>query len=188
MKFREDVNPSGKVPEVCDDELSLDPEQIDVTGCRNVDVNPLGKVPEVCDDKLSLDPELIDVTGCRNVDEVADSLLSVTVKLIFTRVVTFQLGTVIVVESTVGVVLSNNRVGLNVCVVLIDSFVLLGISLCCSVAGLCVAIVVLGLAGLVISGDESDGFIGDDNDLVGWVDSYDLFVCVNKDVFRGVTG
>ena len=200
MKFREDVNPSGKVPEVCDDKLSLDPELIDVTGCRNVDkaadtfredVTPLGKVPEVCDDEISLDPDLIDVTGCRNVDEVADSLLSVTVKLIFTRVVTFQLGTVIVVESTVGVVLSNNRVGLNVVVVLIDSFVPLGISLCCSVAGLCEAIVVLGLAGLVISGnrlDESDGFTGDGNNIVGCVDSYDLLVCVNKDVFRGVTG
>ena len=87
--------------------------------------------------------------------------------------------------------MSNNRVGLNVVVVLIDSFVPLGTSVCCSVASLCVALVVLGLAGLVISGsilDESDGFIGDDNDVVGCVDSYDLFVCVNKDVFRGVTG
>ena len=87
--------------------------------------------------------------------------------------------------------MSNNIVGLNVVVVLIDSFVPLGTSVCCSVSGLCVAIVVLGLAGVVISGnrlDGSDGFIGDDNDLVGCVDSYDLVVCSNKDVFHGVAG
>ena len=79
MKFREDANPLGKVPEVCDDELSLDPELVDVTGCR----------------------ELIDVTGCGNIDEAADTVFSVTVKLIFTRLVTFHLGTVVVLESTV---------------------------------------------------------------------------------------
>ena len=198
--FREDVKLFGKVPEVCDDELLLDPELIDVTSCRNVDeaadtfredVTPLCKVPEVCDDELSLDPELIDVTGCRNVDEAADSVLSVTVKLIFKRLVTFLLGTVVVLKSTVCVVLSNNRVCLNVVIVFIDSFVPFGTLVCCSVVGLCVAIVVLGSAGLVISGnrlDEKDKLIGDDNDLVGCVDSYELFVGVNKDVFRGVTG